>query len=283
MSTVRYTRPWQRVCVRHGRWLLDADAGQGLEFFNLGQVPEVVMAGRRWPRAARRAVRSGAEPERVLALARAVVCRWWDQALYWEREEIWPDRLHRLADGDAGGGLERWRALGRDAAVFPEVVAVAEALLDPAMAELAWAGSGADRPRPLPADGAFCRELGRVARTRLAAYRAAGAAGFALPERPMPEVLGVDDFALRRRHRYGTVVTCARTRARIDVLPDCEGTTLEAWLRERPGAMAVCRDGSATHAAAMRLAAEPPGLLGKRAVGRCDQPRRRASGSDAAT
>jgi transposase len=75
-----------------------------------------------------------------------------------------------------------------------------------------------------------------------------------LPERPVPEVLGVDDFALRRRHRYGTVVTCARTRARIDVLPDREGATLEAWLREHPGAVAVCRDGSVTYAAAIRRA-----------------------------
>lgn len=39
--------------------------------------------------------------------------------------------------------------MGRDAVVFPEVVAVADALLDPAMAQLAWADSGAGRPRAL--------------------------------------------------------------------------------------------------------------------------------------
>ncbi|MER8003974.1 hypothetical protein [Streptomyces sp. NPDC095613] len=44
--------------------------------------------------------------------------------------------------------------MGRDAVVFPEVVAVADALLDPAMAELAWKDSGAGQPRLLPADGA---------------------------------------------------------------------------------------------------------------------------------
>lgn len=55
--------------------------------------------------------------------------------------------------------------MGRDAAVFPEVVAVADALLDPAMAELVWVDSGAGRSRPLAADGAFCRRLGeRVGR-----------------------------------------------------------------------------------------------------------------------
>jgi hypothetical protein len=55
--------------------------------------------------------------------------------------------------------------VGRDAVVFPEVVAVADALLDPGMAELVWVDSGAGRPRALPADGMFCRRLGeRVGR-----------------------------------------------------------------------------------------------------------------------
>ncbi|MEU9412324.1 hypothetical protein AB0E08_42440 [Streptomyces sp. NPDC048281] len=55
--------------------------------------------------------------------------------------------------------------MGRDTVVFPEVVAVADTLLDPAMAQLAWTDSGAGRPRALPADGKFCRRLGeRVGR-----------------------------------------------------------------------------------------------------------------------
>ncbi|MEV7190154.1 hypothetical protein [Kitasatospora sp. NPDC093102] len=55
--------------------------------------------------------------------------------------------------------------MARDAAVFPEVVEVARALLDPVMAKLVWQDSGAGRPRALPADGAFCRRLGeRVGR-----------------------------------------------------------------------------------------------------------------------
>lgn len=53
--------------------------------------------------------------------------------------------------------------MGRDAVVFPEVVAVAGALLDPAMAELVWLDSGAGRPRPLPSDGMFRRRLGERA------------------------------------------------------------------------------------------------------------------------
>jgi hypothetical protein len=165
VRVVRYVPRWERVCVLHRRWLLDADADQSLEYLGLRGVPEVTAAQWRWASVGRRAVRAGAEPERVFALAQAVVARWWEQALQWERETIWPRRLHQVAGGDAGGDLERWRIVGRDAVVFPEVVAVADALLDPAMAELVRADSGAGRPRALPADGTFCRRLGeRVGR-----------------------------------------------------------------------------------------------------------------------
>lgn len=127
---------------------------------------------------ARRAVRAGVESERVFALARAVVARWWEQAYGWERETMWPRRLHLVAGGDAGGDLEWWRIVGRDAVVFPEVVAVAEALLDPAMAELVWVDGGAGRPRALPMDGLFCRALGeRVGRPWLGPLAAADHGG----------------------------------------------------------------------------------------------------------
>ncbi|MFF5408597.1 hypothetical protein ACFY8K_37935 [Streptomyces misionensis] len=145
--------------MRHGRWPLDADADQPLEHLDLQGLPEVVAAQRRWLLVGRRAVRAGAEPERVFALARGVAARWWEQAYGWERETIWPRRLHLVAGADAGV-LERWRVVGRDAVVFPEVVAVAEALLDPAMAELVCVASGTGRPRALAADGMFCRRPG---------------------------------------------------------------------------------------------------------------------------
>ncbi|WP_425274524.1 DNA-binding protein [Streptomyces flavidovirens] len=165
VRVVRYAPRWERVCVRHGRWLLDADADQSLEHLDVRHLPEVAGAQRRWASVARRAVRVGAEPERVFALAHAVVARWWEQALQWERETLWPRRLHQVAGGDAGDDLEWWRIVGRDVVVFPEVVAVADALLDPGMAELVWVDSGAGRPRALPADGMFCRRLGeRVGR-----------------------------------------------------------------------------------------------------------------------
>ena len=70
----------------------------------------------------------------------------------------------------------------------------------------------------------------------------------------VPQVIGVDDFALKRRHRYATVIINAETGERVDVLPDRTGATLTNWLRAHPGVETVCRDGSTTYAEAIRTA-----------------------------
>ncbi|WP_420874180.1 ISL3 family transposase [Nocardia gipuzkoensis] len=75
-----------------------------------------------------------------------------------------------------------------------------------------------------------------------------------LPHRPVPRVVSVDDFALRRRNRYGTAVIDAVTHQRIDVLADRKSETLETWLRNNFGVEVVVRDGSATYAEAIRRA-----------------------------
>ncbi|MEU5547510.1 ISL3 family transposase [Streptomyces sioyaensis] len=76
-----------------------------------------------------------------------------------------------------------------------------------------------------------------------------------LPQQAVPRVIGVDDFALRRRHRYATIIVDAETGRRVAVLPDREAATSESWLREHGcGVEVVCRDGSATYAEAIRRA-----------------------------
>jgi transposase len=73
------------------------------------------------------------------------------------------------------------------------------------------------------------------------------------------EVLGVDDFALRRGRRYATVLIDAVTHRRVDALPDRRAAPLTSWLRQHPGVKMACRDGSANYDEAVRQGA-PDGI-----------------------
>jgi transposase len=62
------------------------------------------------------------------------------------------------------------------------------------------------------------------------------------PVRRAVRVLGVDDFAWKKRFTYGTILVELERRKIIDVLADRESATVEAWLKEHPEVELVIRD-----------------------------------------
>jgi transposase len=70
-----------------------------------------------------------------------------------------------------------------------------------------------------------------------------------------PRVLGVDDFAFRRGHRYGTILVDLERHCVVDLLADRKPETLIAWLEQHAAPEVISRDRGGGYGEAARRGA----------------------------
>jgi transposase len=63
-----------------------------------------------------------------------------------------------------------------------------------------------------------------------------------LPPSSTPDVLGVDDWAWKKRQTYGTILVDLERHEVVDLLPDRSADSLAEWLQQHPGVKIITRD-----------------------------------------
>ena len=77
----------------------------------------------------------------------------------------------------------------------------------------------------------------------------------AVASAPTPRALGVDDWAFRKGHRYGTILVDLEQHRIVDVLPARSAEPVVEWLKAHPGVEVFSRDRAPAYAEAARKGA----------------------------
>ena len=70
----------------------------------------------------------------------------------------------------------------------------------------------------------------------------------ALPDPVVSNVIGVDDFAYKKRHTYGTIIVDEKTHKPITLLDGRDGSSLHNWLKHNKQVKVVTRDRASAYA-----------------------------------
>lgn len=74
-------------------------------------------------------------------------------------------------------------------------------------------------------------------------------------ETEMPQLVGVDDFAFKKGHTYGSIIVDLTTHRVLDLLPDRKADSWAKWLQEHPGIAIITRDRAGAYAEGSRRGA----------------------------